>query len=216
MHEDCRRALQICNVGFSALLCILFGLILVLGSLSLVQAKPIAFLASGLVGAITTVLIYRRIAGHWQAGVAFECGIRKDAVGKLRRPSFLLALLFLGSTGYIGAIVAGTGWATPVILYALFLFLFPWYRVAICKTSPALSLSVLSAGLITGLVTTDWLPHLLLIGVTVWILWTAALLAWLTLIFLDRQQLRATSAVSRHATDKPENTPDALQKSSIH
>lgn len=215
MHDDYRRSLQVRNAGFSALLCISFGLILLVGSLLLVRAKPAAFIASGLVGATAILLMNRRIANHWRAGIALERGVRKDTVGKLRSPSFLLALLFLASTGYIGAIAAGTGWATPFVPYVMFLFLFPWSRIALCRTSPATSLSVLCAGLIAGLVTTERLPHPLLTGVTVWMLWTAAVLAWLRLILIDRQQLRAARAVGRHAAEKTGNAPEVVHDSSI-
>lgn len=203
------------NVGFSALVCISFGLILLSGSLFLVRAKPAAFVTSGLVGATAIVLMSRRIARYWRADVALEHGVSEDAIGKLRSPSFLLALLFLAGTGYIGAIAAGTGWATPFIPYVMFLFLFPWSRIAFCRTSPATALSRLCAGLIAGLVTAERLPHPLLGGVTVWMLWTTAVLAWLRLILSDRQRLRAAGTTGRHATDKPENTPEVLHNASI-
>lgn len=213
MHEDYRRDLQIRSVGFSALLCISSGLILLLATLLLVRAKPAAFIASGLVGATALVLMYRRNAKHWRA--ALERGVREDAGRKLRSRSVFLALSFLASTGYVGAIAAGTGWATPFLPYMMFLSLFPWSRIALCRTSPATSLQVLCAGLIAGLVTTERLPHPLFTVVTVWMLWTAAVLAWLRLILIERQQLRATRAVGRQATERPQSAPEVLHDSSI-
>ncbi|WP_281908300.1 hypothetical protein [Massilia varians] len=206
MHGDYRRNRHLRNAGFSALLCISFGFILLLSSLFLVRAKPAALIVSGLVGAAAMMLMNRRIANYWRGGIALEHQGPEDAVGKLLSPSFLLALLFLASTGYIGAIAAGTGWATPLFPYVMFLFLFPWSQLALCRTSPATSLSVLCAGLIAGLVTMDWPPHPLVIGVAVWMFWTSAVLAWLRLILIDRQQLRATRAVGQQATEN-QGTP---------
>lgn len=215
MQDDYRWALQVRSVGFSALLCISFGLILLFCCLFLARAKPAAFFASGIVGVTAIVLMYRRIAKHWRAGIALERGVSEGTAGNLRRPSFLLAILFLAGTGYVGAQAAGTGWATPFIPYLMFLFLFPWSRIPLCRTSLATSLAMPCAGLIAGLVTTARLPHPLALAITVWMLWTAAVFAWLRLILIDRQQLRASRAAGRHTTEKPGNAPEMLHNSSI-
>lgn len=216
MNKEYGQELKVHSVGYSALLCISFGLLLLLGSLFLAEARPTAFFASGLVGATAIVLMYRRIASQWRPDTAPDRGIRGAMIGSLSNMPFLLTAIFLAGTGYIGAKAAGTAWATPFIPYVLFVFLFPWCRIALCRTKLATSLTMLCAGLIAGLVTTDPLPKPFVLAIAAWILWLTAVLGWLRLILIDRQQLRAKRAAGGHAADQQGNELEVLHNTPVN
>ena len=81
MNEQHERDLEVCNIGFSALVCIAFGLILMTSILFFAGSKPFSYFACGVIGAASIVLMYRRIAVHWRA-----VSVRERAIHLLAWP----------------------------------------------------------------------------------------------------------------------------------
>ncbi len=197
MRDDDNRHPRTFGAGFSGLLCISSGLVLLMDCLVVAGAEPAAFLFSGAVGAAAIVLMVRR-AGSYKHEA---CELTSGASGNL----LLLAVsICMAGAGFVGARLAGIGWATPCIPYVMFLCFFPWSRVGSCHRSPATCVSMLCAGMVAGLVTTDRMPHPVSTAMIVWMLWTGAVFAWLRLVLMDRQQLRSSSAAGPGPTEHPD------------
>lgn len=202
MSEQHERNLQVCNIGFSALACISFGMILLSGILFTAESNPFSYFTCAAVGATAMVLMYRRIAVHWRAVSAHERAVLVDVVGKSGYSRHLRASLFLAALGYLGAVAAGSGWIAVFIPYVLLTFLFPWSRIALCRRSLGAPLTLLCAGMTVGLAVADRLPHSLVLGAIVWMLWTSAVFAWLRLVLLDRYGPGPTQAIRQHAVEQ--------------
>lgn len=178
-------------------MCIAFGLILMTGILFFAGSKPFSCFACGVIGAASIVLMYRRIAVHRRAVSVRERAVLVRAIGISGYLADLGASLLLAALGYLGAVAAASGWIVAFTPYLLLTFFFPWSRIGLCRRSLTQPLSLLCAGMIVGLAVTDRLPHPIVVGVVVWMLWMSAVLAWLRLVLIDRYKPGSTDSAGR-------------------
>jgi hypothetical protein len=182
------------NAGFSALVCTTFGFLMLETCLIRLAARPVVHLTGMVIGTTLVVLIYRGMIGYWRVLAASTLETNRAEDESLFSTSHLTSALLLVGIGYLGAKTLGSGWATASGLYVIFLLLFPWSKVPLCRRSVAASWSVISLAVIAALLTAGQQPHPLLLSIVVWILWIAAAWTWLRLILLRKRKSKASGA----------------------
>lgn len=205
MQEQNKQHLQICSIGFSALACISLGVTTLASVLLLARARPVLYVMCGAVGAISIALMYRRIAVQWRAVSALEREERQSRSGKPGNLPHLRSSLMLALLGYLSAQLAGSGWITAFFPCVAFIHLFPWSRIALCRRSLAIPLSILCAGMTMGLIVAGRLPHPLVLGGVAWMLCTAAVFAWFRLSLIDSSLPRSMRTLNQDASDRIED-----------
>ena len=173
------------STAFAALLFTLLGYLLLEVGIFRQGARPGAHVISTVVG-LTLFWLTQRVGAFGRlAGTAVRPGTAKLTSAALVTPANAVSASLMLGIGYIAAIAVGSGWATPILLFAACMYLCPWSRIPLCRTAtlPPLLLIGLGAGfhLYSGL----YLPHPILLAFSVWILWTFAVVSMLTAVFLN-------------------------------
>jgi hypothetical protein len=189
------------NAGFSVLMCTTVGFLVLEKCLIRLGASPVAHITGMVIGTTLVILIYRGIGSYWLIPATYPPLCNRTENASLLSNSHLTSALLLISIGYFGAKTLSSGWATASGLYVIFLLLFPWSRVALCRRSLAASWSLISLSVIAGLLTAGRQPHPLLLSIGAWMLWFAAAGTWLRLILLKKRKSKASGA-----PHLPENT----------
>ncbi|KGF80636.1 hypothetical protein IA69_17715 [Massilia sp. JS1662] len=176
------------NTGFSALVCTSLGLLLLEACFVQAAAKPSTHVIIAVVGATLAALMYRRIAIYLGMGPGHSLPQQGGIDAALLRLSQLGSAVLLMIVGYVGAKVFATGSATTSGLFTLCLLFFPWSRVAFCRMHLPASWLMIILGMVAGLLTAARLPHPLVLGVAIWMLWISAASAWMRFIFIRRNK----------------------------
>jgi hypothetical protein len=180
------------NAGFSVLMCTTIGFLVLEKCLIRLDAGPVAHITGMVIGTTLVILIYRGIGSYWFIPATCPPLFNRTENASLFSASHLTSALLLIIIGYLGAKALGSGWATASGLYVIFLLLFPWSKVALCRRSLAASWSLISLSVIAGLLTAGRQPHPLLLMSAVWMLWLAAAWTWLRLILLRKRKSKAS------------------------
>lgn len=209
MRRENSLKIQARNIGFSGIQCTTLGLFLLEACLAQLGARPVAHLASVVVGTAIMSSFYRHIKAYEPKPMTYIAAANQEKGSRLLNISDLLSALFLISFGYMGALIAGGQWATPSALYAICLFLFPWSKIALCRKHLPASWLVMNVGVASGSIAEGLLPHPIALGISAWVFWTAATGAWFRLIFLKREK---SSAIQEQDHDEVKESPEVMHQ----
>jgi hypothetical protein len=175
------------NTAFAALLFTLLGYLLLEVGIFRQGARPGAHVISTVVG-LTLFWLTRRVGAFDRlTGTAVRPGTAKLKSAALVTPANAASALLMLGIGYIAADAVRSGWATPILLFAVCMYLCPWSRIPLCRTTtlPPLFLICLGAGsqMYSGL----YLPHPISLAFSVWTLWTFAVVSMLTAVLLKKK-----------------------------
>lgn len=175
------------NTAFAALLFTLLGYVLLEAGIFRQGARPGAHVISTVVAGIL-IWLTRRIG-------AFDrlAGTAKLTSGILVTPAHAASALSMTGIGYLAAGAIGSGRVTPILLFAAFVYLCPWSRIPLCRTTTLLPLFLVGLGAGSHMYSGVYLPHPILLAFSVWIFWTFAMVAVLTAVLLKKKA--ATSVI---------------------
>lgn len=185
--KDPRHDLPIWNSGCAALMCSVFAALLLETFNVRLGARPALYLACALVFLAQAAAILRSMHAYRPGGPA-------SATGRGAMRAGLGAALALAALGYAGSAWLRTGWALAAALFATLLCFAPWTRIPLCRTRPSFAAAMTALGGAALLCTEKPAPAPLLLLIPAWILWMAAIAAWLRLIRLKRHKSRALAA----------------------
>lgn len=196
------------NSGFSAFLCSALGFVLLETWIIQIGGKPIVHTMIVSIGAILACIIYRTIVPSYAAAAMSSNEAVRDKLGKLRGSASLACAALLVLFGYAGAMALLSGWMTNFAVFAGCAYLFPWSKIALCRTHLRISAALVTIAMALGLLVADPLPHPLLLPVAIWMLWMTAVWAWLMNIFYRHRKSKASRSVVHRRVEEP---TDAVQ-----
>lgn len=196
------------NSGFSTLLCSALGFVLLEAGTVRLGGKPIAHAIIVSIGAILACIIYRAIVPYYATAAMQSNKAVRDKHGKLPSSTNLICAALLVMFGYAGAMALSSGLMTIFAVFAGFAYIFPWSKIALCRTHIRISVALVTLAMGLGLLVADHLPHPLLFLVAVWMLWMAAVWAWLMNIFYRQREAKASRLAAPRHVEEP---ADAVQ-----
>lgn len=180
--KDPRHDVPIWNSGCAALMCTVFTALLLETCSLRLGAGPGLSLACALVFLAQAAAIQRSMRSYRPGGPT-------SGARRFKRADFACALL-LATLGYAGSAWLRTGWALAAALFATLLCVLPWSRIALCRTRLPVSSALTLPGGTALLCTAKPVPAPLLLLIPAWVLWAAAIGAWLRLVRLKRHKSR--------------------------
>jgi len=208
--EHARLAASIRDSGFSALLCVTLGCVLLEAWFVALGARPLGHVVLVSVASILAGSAWRfLVLPHARAGVRPS--------GPPKRAARLVGAILLAGFGYAGALAFLSGSMSLFASFPACAFLLPWSRSTLCREHIALPLGCVAGACFAGLVTAPHLPPSWQFPVAVWMCWLAAALAWVAQLCYRRRSRvsgtgtdsdRIAAATARAATDGPASAHD--------
>ena len=185
------------NTGFSTFLCAALGFVLLEAWTIQIGGKPVAHALIVSIGVIFAWMIYRTIAPYYATAAMQSNDAARDKKGNLRSSASLACAALLVMFGCAGAAALSSGWMTIFAVFAGCAYLFPWSKIALCRTHILISAALVTAAMALGLLVAEQPPHPLLFPAAVWMLWMAAVWAWLMNIFHRHRKSKASKLAAR-------------------
>lgn len=206
-EQDVKLETSIRDSGFRTLLCAVLGFILLEAWIVRLGGEPVAHTIVVFAGLVLAWLVYRAISrsGTSPATYPHGNGKRDRLPGRDACWAALLAVF-----GYAGAWVVSSGLLTLFAAFVACAYLFPWSKVPLCRTSILRSMGLIAAATVIGLLTANQLPDSFFFPVAVWMLWMAAICAWLTRIFYRHRKLKAARFIAQWDPVQDEKKPAVL------
>lgn len=195
------------NSGFSTFLCSALGFVLLEAWTIQLGGKPIAHAIVVSIGVLLAYIVYRTLLPYYTNAEVQPNEVTR-AHGKLLGTTNLACAALLLMFGYAGALALSSGSMTIFAVFVGGAYLFPWSKVSLCRTHIVVPAALITVAMGLGLVIADWLPHLLLFPVATWMLWMAAVWAWLMNIFYRHRRSKASKVVAHVGVNEP---ADAVQ-----
>lgn len=188
--KDPRHDVPIWNSGCAALMCSVFAALLLETCNLRLGARPGLQLACALLFLAQAAAILRSMRAYRPGGPLGSAG---HSTRRIERAD-LAAALTLAALGCAGSAWLRTGWALAAALFATLLCVLPWSRIPLCRTRLPLAGSITLLGGAALLCTEKPVPAALPLLIPAWILWMAAIGAWLRLVRLKRHKSRTLAA----------------------
>jgi len=177
------------NTGFSALLCTALGFLLLETCIVQLKGKPLVHVIGTLMAIGLGAGILLRIAPYRPTSF-----LPTGMLGQRTAPPSGIAMmssgLLLAATGYAGAVVPGSGWATDSVIFAACVYLVPWSRIPLCRRGFAVPLCIVMLAALAVLVARGPLPHPVSLLISAWLLWVTAIFTWAMLFIVRQRQPR--------------------------
>lgn len=188
--KDPRHDVPIWNSGCAALMCSVFAALLLETCNLRLGARPGLHVACALVFLVQAAAILRGVRAYRPGGPLGNAGRGAMRIDR----TDLAAALALAALGYAGSAWLRTGWALAAALFATLLCVLPWSRIPLCRTRLPLAGTMTLLGGAALLCTEKPVPAPLPLLIPAWIVWMAAIGAWLRLVRLKRHKSRRLAA----------------------
>lgn len=177
-----KRGASIRDSGFGAWLCFLLGLVLLESWFIRMEARATVHLVTAPSGSAIAALAYRALTRRYRAAAGDA-----PASGRGGRGWAPAGLALLLAFGYGGALALRSGMVTLFGAFAVLACTLPWSRIKLCRRHILLPTALVIGSLVLALPRLDRLPHPLLLPLSVWMLWLAAVSAWLRNLYYRRR-----------------------------
>lgn len=179
------------NSGFSALLCSTLGFAMLEAWILRLGIRPTVHMVAISVGAVFATVIYRTVLPSCQTKE--KCASQQTQFSPIRPTSAdgAVCAALLVAFGYSSAVILSRGSMLIFAGFAACASLFPWSAFALCRTRISVSLTLVSLAAVIGMLMLDVLSAPFLPPLAVWMLWMAAVGAWVRNIILRRRHADA-------------------------
>ena len=176
---------RIRNAGYTALICTVTGYLLTEAFISRQEGRPGAHMISTGIAMAALALVWRAAGFHRFA----------HATGSSRNPGHEhgrsgLSIFLLAGIGYLGADVLAGGWAAPISLFAVCLYLVPWSWIPLCRTGIFIPSCLIILGAAARLYQGPHLPHPIILAFASWVFWTTATASLFRLVMLKKRKTK--------------------------
>lgn len=197
--NDPGRNLPIWNSGCAAFMCTVFAGALFEAWNVRFEARAIVHLAGALVFLAQAAAIQRAIMPYRGRAMAATHERWRPKARRLPGGANLVSALLLIAIGIAGIASLRTGQAAVAAVFAVFLWLFPWVRIRMCRRGIWLAGLMAMLGAAAALLAPAPLPDPFLLASAAAVFWAAGAGAWIRLTLLKHRTARAAAGYSASA-----------------